>query len=103
LASTFGFGAGRSADRLNLDLRKRGTEARLPAIARLGAPLADADLLPAHVADDLRGHLHARRKVGVTVAAGEQDVRLERLALVGCEPVDQQSLALADAVLLAAE
>ena len=41
--------------------------------------------------------------VAVTVRVAEQDVGLERLALVGAQAVDDQRLALADAVLLAAE
>jgi len=96
-------GALRSADRLDLDLRQRGPEARLAAVARLRAALADADLVAADMTDDLGRHLHTGREIAVAVAAGEEHVGLERLAFVRCEPVDEQPLPLADAILLAAD
>ena len=114
-ASSFGFSAagllrrrrralrrGR-ADRLDLDLRERRTEAGLAPVSRLGPPLADPDLLAADVPDDLDGHGHTRREIALAVTAGEEHVGLEGLALVGREAVDEQALTLANAVLLAAE
>src|SRR6266540_2701301 len=77
------------ADRLDLDLRQRGAEAGLAAVAGLRPALADPDLVPAHVTDDLRRHLYLRRQVAVAGAAGEEDVRVERLPLVGRQPVDE--------------
>src|SRR5207302_557506 len=62
--------APRGADRLDLDLGQRGAETGLAAVAALRAPLADPDLVAANVPDHLRRHLHARREVGVAVAAG---------------------------------
>src|SRR5438067_8374126 len=60
------------ADRLDLDLRQRGAKACLAAVASLRASLADANLVAADVADDLRGHLDARGEVAVAVAAREE-------------------------------
>ena len=65
--------------------------------------LADPDLLAELVPDDARGHRRRRREIGRAVAADEQDARLEGLALVDLEAVDEQPLALVDAVLLTAE
>jgi hypothetical protein len=56
------------------------------------------------VADDLGGHRGiGRRELPIAVTPEEEDVRLERLALVRLEPVHEQPLALADAVLLPAQ
>jgi hypothetical protein len=75
----------------------------VPAVARAPAVLAHADLLALDVADHLRRDLDLRLEVGIAVAAGEQHVRMERLAFVGRDPVHEQLLALADAVLLATQ
>src|SRR5919197_1288474 len=92
------------ADRLDLDLRQGRPEAGVPPVARLWPVLADPDLVAAHVADDPRRHeAGLRAQVGLVVAANEQDVRSERLAFGGAEPVDEQPLSLVDAVLLAAD
>src|ERR671931_785351 len=92
------------ADRLDLDLRQGRPEAGVPPVARLWPVLADPDLVAAHVADDPRRHeAGLRAQVGLAVAADEQDVRRERLAFGGAEPVDEQPLSLVDAVLLAAD
>ena len=72
-------------------------------VARLRLVLADPHLRPAHVTDDLRAHRRARRQLAVALAADEEDVRLERLALLAVEPVHEQRLALVDDVLLSAE
>src|SRR5207302_9791114 len=71
------------ADRLDLDLRELGAEARMPAVALLGLVLPDPDLRAERRADHLRRHLDARREVRLAVAAREEDVRMKRLALVG--------------------
>src|SRR5262249_20548548 len=100
-----GWGAGGlrgAADRLDLNPRQRRAKARLAPVAALRAPLADPHLVAADVADDLGRHLNARREVPVAVAAGEEDVRMERLPLVRAEAGDPQPLALPDRVLLAA-
>jgi hypothetical protein len=55
------------------------------------------------VSDDLRAHRCLRRELAVAVAADEEDVRLERLALLAVEPVHEYRLALVDDVLLPAE
>ena len=74
------------------------------AVAGAAAVLADADLLPEHVADDADRHgAVLRREVGLAVAAEEQDARFEGLALVQAETLHEQLLALADAVLLASD
>src|SRR6266516_424909 len=91
-------------DRLDLDFGQRRTEARMPLVAGLRAVLADPDLLPAPLGDDLRRHLDARREVGLAVASSrEEHVGMEGLALAVRDPVDKQALALLDAVLLSAE
>src|SRR3954451_4654233 len=91
------------ADRLDLDLRQARAEAGVLAVAGALLVLADPDLLAELVADDARRDGDRRREVGLAVAADEQHLRAERLALVGLEPVHQQPLALLDAVLLATE
>src|SRR5881394_1498322 len=91
------------ADRLDLDLGELGTEAGVPAVALLGLVLADADLLAERRADHFRRHLHARRQVRLAVSAGEENVRMERLALGGGDMVHEQAIARVDAVLLSAE
>ena len=75
----------------------------VPLVAGATAVLADADLLAELVPDDARGHRRRRREIGRAVAADEQDARLDRRALVDAQAVDEQPLALLDAVLLAAE
>ena len=61
-------------------------------------------LRPATIgADDARRDGDRGREVGLAVAADEQHLRVEGLALVGLEAVHQQPLALLDAVLLAAD
>ena len=92
------------ADRLDLDLRQLGAEAVVAPVAGPPAVLADQDLVAELVADDLGRHLDAlRRELGLAVAADEQHLRVEGLALVDGEPVHEEPLALLDAVLLAAE
>ena len=90
-------------DRLDLDLRQARAEAGVLAIAGAALVLADADLVAERVADDARRHRRRRREIGLAFAADEQDARIERLALVGLQAVDEQPLALPDAVLLAAD
>ena len=75
----------------------------MPPVARAPAVLADPDLLALHVPEHLGRDLELGREVGLPVAAGEQNVRMERLALVGLDPVHEELLALLDAVLLAAD
>src|SRR5437763_5742616 len=92
------------ADRLDLDLRQARAEARLAAVAGLRAVLADPDLFAADVADDPRRHeTRLRAQVRLAVAADEQHVGREGLALVGAKPVDEQPLPFVDAVLLPSE
>ena len=71
-------------------------------VAILGPVLADPDLLAEDVADNARRHLRPRRERPGAVAADEQHARLEGLALVRADAVDEQPLALADDVLLPA-
>src|SRR5581483_5643032 len=77
----------------DLHARRGGAEAVVALVAGAALVLADADLRAALV----RVHLH--RDGGVA----EQDVRAERPALVRLQAVDDQRLALADAVLLPSE
>src|SRR5437763_5162495 len=93
----------RPTDRLDLDLRELGAEAGVPAVALLRLVLADSDLLAERGADHFRGHLHARRQVGLAVPSREEDLRMERLALGGADVVHEQTIARVDAVLLPAE
>src|SRR6478752_6674662 len=58
-----------AADRLALDLRELGAEAGMPAVARLGAVLADADLLAERRADHAGGHLRLRSELERAVPA----------------------------------
>src|SRR5919204_66041 len=90
------------ADRLDLDLRPPRAEPGVAAVPSLRAVLADPDLLAERVSDDARRHLRLRRKRPPAVAADEEHTRLERLALLGTHAVDEQPLALADDILLAA-
>jgi len=55
------------------------------------------------VTDHLGRHLRLRRERPLTVATQKEHVRMEGLALVGLQPVHEQPLALADAVLLSAQ
>src|SRR6185437_3105246 len=91
------------ADRLDLDLGEARAETRVLAVTGALLVLADPDLLAELVAHDARRDCDRGREVGLAVAADEQHLRSERLALVGLEPVHQQPLALMDAVLLATE
>jgi hypothetical protein len=75
----------------------------VPLVAGAPAVLADPDLLAQLVPDDACGDGRRRREIGRSVAAYEQDARLDGRALVLAQPVDEQPLALLDAVLLAAE
>src|SRR5919108_2547499 len=78
--------------------------ARVPAVARPAPVLADRDLLAENVTDDARGHGRGlRRDVRFAVAAEKQHFRPNGLALVLGKTVHEQTLALPDAVLLAAE
>src|SRR6478609_7732691 len=52
-----------AADRLDLDLRELRAEAGMPAVARLGAVLADADLLAERRADHAGGNLRLRSEL----------------------------------------
>src|SRR5215204_5610723 len=89
------------SDRLDLDLRQLAPVARMAAVAGATAVLPDHDLVAEHVADDAHGHRAVlRREIGVAVAAEHEDARLEGLALGHAEALDQQLLALLDAVLL---
>src|SRR6478736_5179799 len=89
-----------AADRLDLDLRELGAEAGMPAVARLGAVLADADLLAERRADHAGGHLRLRSELERAIAAEHQHLRMEGLALLRRQAVDEQALAFLDAVLL---
>ena len=102
-SSAFGFAAARAlraADGLDLDLRERGAEAGVAAVAGALLVLPDADLRALHGAEDLRLHHGARVEIRLTVSAHEQDGGRERRAVVLVQPVHEQPLALADAVLL---
>src|SRR6478752_5138179 len=88
-----------AADRLDLDLRELGAEAGMPAVARLGAVLADAELLAERRADHAGGHLRLRSELERAVAAEHQHLRMEGLALFRRQAVDEQALAFLNAVL----
>src|SRR5690242_21658800 len=92
-----------TADRLDLDLRELRAEAGLAPVARLGLVLADHDLIPQRGADDARRHLRLRRELELPVAAEHQHLRMEGLAFLRGDAVDEQALSFLDAVLLAAE
>src|SRR3954453_3358432 len=97
-------GALRRADRLDLDLRQLRAEAGVLAVAGLRPVLADPDLFAQRGADHLRGHLGAARgELELPVAAEHQHLRMEGLALLRRQAVHEQALALANAVLLAAQ
>ena len=83
-------GTGTQAD---LDARGRGAEAVVALVARAPAVFADQDLGAALV------RKHGRRDLVLT----EQHDGLEALALVGRQAVHDESLAVADAVLLVPE
>src|SRR5262249_4577137 len=76
----------------DLDARGRGAEAGVALVAGAPLVLADADLRPALVRDHGRGDLDA--------VVAEQHLGRERAALVGVDAVDDERLAVADAVLL---
>jgi hypothetical protein len=76
----------------------------VPAVALLRLVLADPDLLAERRGNHLRRHLDARREVRLGVAAArEEDVGMEGLAFVRRQTVNEQPVALADAVLLASQ
>src|SRR5712691_782875 len=92
------------ADRRDLDLRQRGPEARVPLVAGLRLVLADPHLRTAHVPDDLGRHvLGLRREHTAAVAAEEENLGVEGLALLAVQALDQETLALVDDVLLPSE
>lgn len=75
-------------------------------VARAALVLANDDLLAEDVRRHFGRHLLALDLVAelrLSVAAEEKDVRMERLALLHGEAVDEQPLALADTVLLSAD
>src|SRR5215207_3330979 len=93
---------------LGLDLVDRqagklGAMARGALVAALGLELDDADLLAALVALDGRGDRGLAQAVllehRVTVAREQERLELDGRALVLVQPVDEQGLALLDAVL----
>ena len=88
---------------MDLDLRETGSESGLAPIARLRPALADSDLVPQNVPDDPGRHLGRWRQGGLSVASQKENIRLEGLAFFGPEPVDNQPLPLANAILLAAQ
>ena len=92
-----------AADRLDLDLRELGAETGVAAVARFRLVLADPDLLAERRADHARGHLRLRRELEGTVAAEHQHLRMEGLAFLSRQAVDEKALAFLDAVLLSAE
>jgi hypothetical protein len=93
-----------ATDRLDLDLRQRRAKTCVAAVAGALLVLADADLRPTLLADDADGDGHPfRRDRDVAVAADEQHLRREGGAVVELHAVDEQPLALTDAVLLAAD
>src|SRR3954453_2193320 len=94
---------GAATDRLDLDLRELGAEAGVPAVARLRAVLTDAYLLAERRADHARGHLRLGRELERTIAPEHEYLRMEGLPLLRGQAVDEQALALLDAVLLSAE
>src|SRR5207247_1337824 len=65
--------------------------------------LADPDLLAEHMPDDAGRHLGLRRERGAALTTDEQHSRLERFTLTGSDTVDEQPLAFANDVLLAAQ
>src|SRR6185503_757051 len=92
------------ADALDRDPRQLAAVAAGLLVARLGLELEHLDLLAAHVLDHLDRHAAGQlRAVDLDrVAAGHQHLGRERSAGVDRLPVDQQGLALLDAVLLSA-
>src|SRR5262249_41371024 len=97
-------GGRRRANRGDLDLRKAAPMTRVAPVTRSLAVFADADLVPEHVCDDLRGNLHALwRDLRIAVAADEEHRRVKELALLVWEPIDEQALTLLDTVLLPSE
>src|SRR5579862_5990583 len=91
------------ADRLDLDLRQARPETGVTAVAGAPAVLADPDLVAELMAHDAGGDGRRRRDLRLAAPAGEQHLRVEGLALIGFQAVDEQPLALLDAVLLAAD
>src|SRR5206468_12613437 len=92
-----------AADRLDLDLRQPAAIPVVALVAGALAVLADPDLLAEHVVEDAGRHRRRGRQIRGALAAGHQDARLEGLAGLRLEAVDEQPLALLDAVLLAAD
>src|SRR5262249_26577836 len=69
----------------------------------LGLVLANPDLRAAFVSDDPRGHGRRRGELSAAVAAHEEDIGLEGVALVAVDPVDEELLSLAHDVLLSSK
>jgi len=99
--------AGRAAATLDLYLREPGSGAVAAAVARALLVLADDDLLSEHVLDHPGRDLPALQLVltekRLAIPADEHEVGMESGSLLVGEPVDEQPLALANAVLLAAD
>ena len=72
-------------------------------VAALRLVLSDPHFLAEDVTDDARGHLRLGREVDLPVAAEHEQRRMEGLPFVGLDAVDEQPLALLDAVLLASD
>src|SRR3954464_4039854 len=94
------------ADGVHPDARELLTVALAALVAALRLVLEDADLRATLVADDRGGHPGGAEGVGaelrVAVAGEQERLELHRGSLVAGEALDEQRLALGDAVLLAA-
>src|SRR5690349_12262771 len=94
------------ADRRDADARQLLAVAGAPLVAALGLELEHAELRPALVRDDLGLHARGRQAValehGVAVAGQQQRLQGHGGADVVGQPLHEQGLALAHAVLLAA-
>src|SRR4051794_37454522 len=93
-------------DRGDADARQLLPVPRAALVPALGLELEHAQLRTALVRDDLRGHGGGRERRGlehgVAVAGQEQRLQRDRGADIVGQPLDEQRLALLDAVLLAA-
>ena len=78
-------------------------EARLLSVTGLRTALADPDLLAEDVPHHPRRHLRPGGECPVALAAQKEDVGVKGLPFVGFQPVDEQLLAFAHAVLLPAD
>jgi hypothetical protein len=106
----FGFSAAAAsagaASALGLRAREARAEAVAPAVAGPLLVLADDELRAEHVLGHPGGDLRAGELVAearLTVPADQQHLGLEGLAFLHRQPIDEQPLALADAVLLPAD